>query len=120
MTSLKPCPFCGALGEVVKKDKDCFYPRCVRYEICGCETNGGSTEAEAIAVWNRRPLEDEQAAKIEKLKKVSVELYNQGYLSGHHDTVEGQYADIHSSDMKTYHSDIVYDLLQELKGSNND
>ena len=77
-----------------------------------------------IAEYYRCSDVDEKIAamvvEIADLKKVSVELYNQGYLSGHHDTVEGQYADIHSSDMKTYHSDIVYDLLQGLKGQDND
>ena len=41
-----------------------------------------------------------------------VHLYNLGYKSGHHDTVEGQYIDIFRQDMDTYHSDVVFDWLK--------
>jgi hypothetical protein len=42
-----------------------------------------------------------------------VHLYNLGYKSGHHDTVEGRYIDIYVQDMDTYHSDFVSDYLAE-------
>ncbi|MGE5000412.1 hypothetical protein AB8884_21840 [Yersinia enterocolitica] len=43
-----------------------------------------------------------------------VSLFNYGYGSGHHDTVEGQYTDIHRSDITTYHDDIVGELVEDL------
>jgi hypothetical protein len=42
-----------------------------------------------------------------------VHLYNLGYKSGHHDTVEGQYIDLLGQDMDTYHSDFVSEWLEE-------
>lgn len=42
-----------------------------------------------------------------------VELFNFGYKSGNHDTVEGQYIDIVLQDMGTYHSDVVSKWLKE-------
>jgi hypothetical protein len=42
-----------------------------------------------------------------------VHLYNLGYKSGHHDTVEGRYIDILRQDMDTYHSDFVSEWLKE-------
>lgn len=42
-----------------------------------------------------------------------VSMFNQGYLSGHHDTVEGDYTDIVVSDMNTYHKDVVDDIIAE-------
>jgi len=42
-----------------------------------------------------------------------VHLYNLGYKSGHHDTVEGRYIDLLGQDMDTYHSDFVFDYLAE-------
>jgi hypothetical protein len=42
-----------------------------------------------------------------------VHLYNLGYKSGHHDTVEGQYIDLFGQDMDTYHSDFVSEWLEE-------
>ena len=43
-----------------------------------------------------------------------VYIYNVGYLSGHHGTVEGCFIDIHQSDMATYHEDEVEELLDDL------
>ncbi|HHB9522637.1 TPA: hypothetical protein ACOCPK_000022 [Yersinia enterocolitica] len=45
---------------------------------------------------------------------IYVSLFNYGYGSGHHDTVEGQYTDIHRSDITTYHDDIVGELVEDL------
>ena len=36
-----------------------------------------------------------------------VRVFNEGYMLGHHDTVEAQFTDIHHSDMDTYHSELV-------------
>ncbi|MEE8308395.1 MAG: hypothetical protein V3R81_14095 [Gammaproteobacteria bacterium] len=53
-------------------------------------------------------LEPEQR---EKIMPLMVWLYNQGYGSGHHDTVESCYTDVLPAEMATYHDDIVIDLL---------
>lgn len=47
-------------------------------------------------------------------KENLIELYNQGYGMGHHDTVESQYTDIHRSDIKTYHEDVVDELITDM------
>ena len=52
--------------------------------------------------------------KIEVDLKNLINIYNSGYHAGHHDTVEGSYTDILSSDMNTYHEDVVCNLLDEL------
>lgn len=41
-----------------------------------------------------------------------IKLYNQGYLAGHHDTVESIFTDIFQGDMSTYQADVVLDLLK--------
>ena len=46
-------------------------------------------------------------------EKLAVWLYNQGYQSGHHDTVEGMFTDVLPVDMDSYHDDVVADLLAE-------
>jgi Lar family restriction alleviation protein len=58
---LKPCPFCGEAGQVeqqgggpMSSSLDWF---CVRCPECDAHTDGGRTEAEAIAAWNRRTPE---------------------------------------------------------------
>ena len=40
-------------------------------------------------------------------------MYNQGYQSGHHDTVEGMFTDVLPDGSSEYHDDIVADLLGE-------
>ena len=42
-----------------------------------------------------------------------IYLYNAGYKSGHHDTVESQYTDVTHHDMRTYHHDVIEDLISE-------
>lgn len=42
-----------------------------------------------------------------------VHMFNQGYMRGHHDTVEGQFNDIHRSDMDTYHEDLVFEIAED-------
>jgi hypothetical protein len=41
------------------------------------------------------------------------EIYNAGYHNGHNDTVECQYTHIFPQDMKTYHAEVVKELLDE-------
>lgn len=38
-------------------------------------------------------------------------IYTDGYGMGHHDTVEGQYTDIHYSDRETYFRETVEDWI---------
>ncbi len=52
--------------------------------------------------------------EVERLRETQVYLYNSGYLAGHHDTVEGCWADIHFSDYHTDQSDMVDEVLDEL------
>ena len=44
-----------------------------------------------------------------------VELYNAGYLAGHHDTVEGTYVDIAMPDIGTIHDEGVAEIVGEMK-----
>lgn len=44
-------------------------------------------------------------------KKLLIWLFNQGYQYGHHDTVEGQFTDVHPDDIDSYNADIVQDLV---------
>ena len=52
----------------------------------------------------------------DKVAEIATRLYNAGYASGHHDTVEGQYTHIYHQDVGTYHRDMIadIDLLEEL------
>ena len=43
-----------------------------------------------------------------------VHIYNAGYMAGHNDTVEGCFTNIYNEDMNTYHSKIVFELLDKL------
>ena len=53
------------------------------------------------------------AHRIAQLEAQQIWLYNQGYLAGHHDTVEAQFTNIYQVDMDTYHADVVAELLQQ-------
>lgn len=44
-----------------------------------------------------------------------IRIYNKGYGSGHHDTVEGGFADIFPQDMESYHEEEVEEILNEFK-----
>lgn len=48
-----------------------------------------------------------------EFKKLLTLFYNKGYMSGHHDTVEGQFIDIHYNDMEEYNTDVVEDILND-------
>jgi len=51
--------------------------------------------------------------EVERLREASVNIYNQGYTTGHHDTVEGCYTDVLPVDMDTYHADVVAYIFAE-------
>ena len=61
-------------------------------------------------------IANEREALIAERDALAVRIYNSGYMAGHHDTVEGQFTDIHRSEMDTYHDDIVGELLADLQG----
>lgn len=73
MKELKPCPFCGnsASFDTVKTDGGWTIN-------CDAETCmgiiWGVTESAAIDAWNTRPLEDAQAAEIERLRSALAGL----------------------------------------------
>jgi len=47
-----------------------------------------------------------------------IRLFNLGYSSGHHDTVEGQYTDIFNEDKDSYHAEDVQEIVIELTKTN--
>jgi hypothetical protein len=57
---------------------------------------------------------EERRLERERLLPLFVRVFNAGYQAGHHETVEGGFADVHESDKETYHSDVVAELLGEL------
>ena len=58
MTELKPCPFCGGIGEILtfrKKEKGKYkYLSYVRCRHCFCKTDIKENKERAIYAWNRR------------------------------------------------------------------
>ena len=76
-------------------------------------------EEDMFATWDAE--REEYIIRLERqlaeLRKVIVHVYNSGYHAGHHYTVEGGYADIHSQDMDTYQADVVCELIEDLIGS---
>lgn len=48
------------------------------------------------------------------MRRMLIQIYNSGYLAGHHDTVEGGYVDIFSCNMNSYHEEEVDELVAEL------
>lgn len=65
-----------------------------------------------LLFWQKQCELRETALKA--AEELHVYLYNSGYMAGHNDTVEGCFTDIHQSDMKTYHADVVKDILEEM------
>ncbi|MGH1475227.1 hypothetical protein [Yersinia proxima] len=59
-------------------------------------------------------LENKLHALLAEKRSLYVSLFNHGYGSGHHHTVEGCYTDIHRSDITTYHDDVVGELVEDL------
>ena len=52
-------------------------------------------------------------AELAAWRAAAVYLFNCGYMRGHHDTVEACFVDIHDSDMRTYQSDVVAEVIDE-------
>lgn len=46
--------------------------------------------------------------------EILIYIYNSGYSSGHNNTVESQYTDVIPIDSKSYHKDLVLELLDEI------
>jgi hypothetical protein len=63
-------------------------------------------------------MSDPQDDKPSALLRMAMRIYNSGYRSGHHYTVEGGYADIFSCDMENYHEDEAREIVQDFLGSN--
>lgn len=59
-------------------------------------------------------LEKKYQTLVAEKSSLYVSLFNHGYGSGHHDTVEGHYTDIHRGDITTYHDDVVGELVEDL------
>lgn len=55
----------------------------------------------------------DQLQGSESANRRDIWLYNQGYMAGHNDTVEGCYTDVQPVDEDSYHDDVVADLLAE-------
>lgn len=55
----------------------------------------------------------ELRAELAACRAAAVYLFNCGYMRGHHDTVEACFVDIHDSDMRTYQSDVVAEVIDE-------
>lgn len=43
-----------------------------------------------------------------------VRTYNQGYVAGHNETIDGQYIDIHQSDKWEYHDEYVREFIVDV------
>ncbi|WP_288610204.1 Lar family restriction alleviation protein [uncultured Victivallis sp.] len=61
---LKPCPFCGSDPRKHITEDRYFFILC---EKCGCHVAKRSPDT-AEEFWNRRPIEDAQAARIAELE----------------------------------------------------
>lgn len=59
---------------------------------------------------------DDYESLLAERDALAIRIYNSGYMAGHHDTVEGQFTDIHRSDMATYHAEEVSELIAALQG----
>lgn len=60
---LKPCPFCGAPGSLYPESTGSYAQ--VMCSECPCEISlGPSSEADAIAAWNRRATEPSRRQEL--------------------------------------------------------
>ena len=58
---------------------------------------------------------DKSARLLEAMTgNIATNLFNSGYESGHHDTVESCFTPVFSQDMDTYQQDVVEELLDDL------
>lgn len=70
---LKPCPFCGKLGDcnnvgVCDKDGNALW--WVECPDCGCNTAGHKTRESAVAAWNRRAEPANEPLTLEELQQI--------------------------------------------------
>ena len=54
-------------------------------------------------------MEDE----LKENRKLQIRIYNSGYQSGHHDTVEGCFVIVHDCDKESYHEEEVDELVSD-------
>lgn len=54
--------------------------------------------------------------KTHPLIRLAMRLYNLGYTSGHHDTVESVFTDILEVDLENFHADEVLAIVQDFLG----
>lgn len=53
----------------------------------------------------------EELADSAQARKLARRLYNLGYCSGHHDTVEGVYVDLYQQDLESFHEEEVDEIV---------
>lgn len=70
MAKLKPCPFCGGKGHVMKMG----FPHWVYCEDCGARVQGGTCEEkDSIKAWNRRTGSNEEKKNYHYGEWISVD-----------------------------------------------
>mgnify|MGYP001271695147 CR=1 FL=1 len=75
---LKPCPFCGGQPEVTTKYEPSDDGDDWRWTFIECPMHRVITSADT---WNTRPIEDAQAAEIERLRAALENLLEACYLA---------------------------------------
>ncbi|MCV6567516.1 Lar family restriction alleviation protein [Pseudomonas aeruginosa] len=120
---LKPCPFCGCSMRLVSNHD---WHRIVGDHSAECVFLDSETmmvpdiedqREIAIADWNARAVPAGHVVVSEGLLRSALtHAHNRGYLAGHHDTVEAQFSHILSSELDSYRSEQVEDILQALLG----
>ena len=87
------------------------------YTHLGSNDHGANLKLKkAVPAALSKELESENAdlkRQLEEAQKLQVRLYNTGYESGHHDTVESVFCPIHISDIDTIHADIVDEIVTD-------
>ncbi|HHF0751340.1 Lar family restriction alleviation protein [Pseudomonas aeruginosa] len=120
---LKPCPFCGCS---MRLESNHDWHRIVGDHSAECVFLDSETMTVpdiedqreiAIADWNARAVPAGHVVVSEGLLRSALtHAHNRGYLAGHHDTVEAQFSHILSSELDSYRSEQVEDILQALLG----
>ncbi len=120
---LKPCPFCGCSMRLVSNHD---WHRIVGDHSAECVFLDSETmmvpdiedqREIAIADWNTRAVPAGHVVVSEGLLRSALtHAHNRCYLAGHHDTVEAQFSHILSSELDSYRSEQVEDILQALLG----
>jgi hypothetical protein len=70
-------------------------------------------EQKRVEIYEEATNAIESYKRVTEIKTLLVLAYNSGYMAGHHDTVEGQFTDIHHADMRTHHLDMVAEIIAE-------